>query len=145
MTRCDIYGAGTIVKGRGPNDLRIGLSADEVVNRPQVFLSFFDLSDRPKRKDMRLIASGDRPSCLAACSSVIEDLASSINRRSSLNDQGLRAITETILFTLLERQSRQADPGSLDGFAWVGPGLGEARCKSDMRLPKTRNKDRTLS
>jgi hypothetical protein len=51
-------------------------------------------------------------------------LASSMSRRSSLNDQGLRAITEMILSST-QRQSRQADPCSLDGFAWVGPSLGE--------------------
>ncbi|SFP80820.1 hypothetical protein SAMN05216330_110188 [Bradyrhizobium sp. Ghvi] len=46
---------------------------------------------------MRLIASGERPSCFAASSSDVEDLASSMSRRSSLNDQGFRAITEKFL------------------------------------------------
>ncbi len=69
---------------------------------------------------MRLTASGDRPSCFAALSNVIEDLANSMSRRSSLNDQGLRAILAMILSYHLSRQSRQADPCSLDGFAWVG-------------------------
>lgn len=104
-------------------------SADPPIGKPShqspsAFLSFFDLSDKPRREDMRLIASGERPSCLAACSSVNEDLASSMSRRSSLNDQGLRAITETILFTLLEEQSRRADPCSLDGFAGWGRAWG---------------------
>lgn len=85
---------------------------------------------------MRLIASGGRPSCFAASSSEVEDLASSINRRSSLNDQGLRTITEIILSST-QRQSRQADPRSLDGFAWVGPGLGEARCEDGYAIGKS--------
>ncbi|MFT2543423.1 hypothetical protein ACMWP9_36140, partial [Escherichia coli] len=67
----------------------------------------------------------------------------SISRRSSLNDQGLRAMTETILF-VTERQSRQADPCSLNGFAWVGPGLGETRCLLDMRIPGGRNSEGEL-
>jgi len=93
---------------------------------------------------MRLIASGERPSCFAASSSEAEDLANSISRRSSLNDQGLRAITETILSST-ERQSRQADPRSLDGSAWVGPGLGEPGEEMDMRSADVRNKQRGLS
>src|SRR5438445_13576433 len=85
---------------------------------------------------MRLIASGERPSCFAASSSDVEDLASSMSRRSSLNDQGFRAITEMIL-SHRQRQSRQADPCSLDGFAWVGPGLGEARCGDGYSIGET--------
>jgi hypothetical protein len=93
---------------------------------------------------MRLTASGERPSCFAASSSEIEDLASSISRRSSLNDQGLRAITEIILSST-QRQSRQADPCSLDGFAWVGPSLGEPGEAMDKRSARLRNKQRGLS
>ena len=80
---------------------------------------------------MRLIASGDRPSCFAASSNEAEDLANSISRRSSLNDQGLRAITETILLHTSTTTKPPSDPCSLDGFAWVGPGLGEARCENE--------------
>lgn len=58
----------------------------------QTFLAFFGLNETPSRSAMRLIASGGRPSCFAASSSEIEDFASSMSRRSSLNDQGLRAI-----------------------------------------------------
>jgi len=93
-------------------------------SRSQFFLPDFDFNERPSRKAMRLIASGVRPRAFAACSSEAEDLASSMSRRSSLNDQGLRAITEMFLSST-QRQSRQADPCSLDGFAWVGPDLGE--------------------
>lgn len=90
----------------------------------QFFLTTFDFNERPSRNAMRLIASGERPRAFAACSSEAEDLANSMSRRSSLNDQGLRVISETILSST-QRQSRQADPCSLDGFAWVAPGLGE--------------------
>lgn len=79
------------------------------VFRSQVFLVAFDLNERPSRNAMRLIASGERPRIFAACSSEAEDLANSMSRRSSLNDQGLRAITEMILSST-QRQSRQADP-----------------------------------
>src|SRR6476619_4618676 len=64
--------------------------------QPHPFL-ILDLSDRPSRNAMRLIASGERPSSLAASSKETVDLASSIKRRSSLNDQGFRTITKLIL------------------------------------------------
>lgn len=73
----------------------------------QLCLVAFDLSDRPRRSAMRLIAWGDRPSCFAASSSDVEDLASSINRRSSLNDQGLRAISETILSQIQDKAAKR--------------------------------------
>ena len=38
-----------------------------------------------------------------------------------------------------------SDPCSLDGFAWVGPGLGEPGAKMDMRSARLRNKQRGLS
>jgi hypothetical protein len=60
-----------------------------------------------------------------------------------LNDQGLRAITETILFDTMTKPP--SDPCSLDGFAWVGPGLGEPGAKMDMRSARLRNKQRGLS
>jgi hypothetical protein len=64
-------------------------------------------------------------------------LANSISLRSSLNDQGLRAITDMILYASTQRQSRQADPYSLSGFAWVGPGLGGARCGDGYAIGET--------
>lgn len=94
---------------------------------------------------MRLIASGDRPSCFAAFSSVVEDLASSMSRRSSLNDQGLRAISAMILLYDVPRQSRQTGPCSPDGFAWVGSGLGKPDAEMDKSFREHRNKQRILS
>lgn len=73
---------------------------------------------------MRLMASGERPSALAASSSEAEDLANSMSRRSSLNDQGLRAISELILSST-QGQSRQATHDRSAALLWVGPGLGE--------------------
>ena len=66
----------------------------ELPRRSQVFLPVFDFNERPSRNAMRLIASGERPRIFAACSSEAEDFANSMSRRSSLNDQGLRAITK---------------------------------------------------
>lgn len=119
-------------------------AASAAVFESQVFLAAFDFNERPRRNAMRLIASGERPRTFAACSSEAEDLANSMSRRSSLNDQGLRAITEMILSST-QRQSRQADPCSLDGFAWVGPGLGEPGAEMDKQSLRVRNKQRGLS
>jgi hypothetical protein len=94
---------------------------------------------------MRLIASGERPSCFAASSSDVEDLASSMSRRSSLNDQGFRAITEKFLSHRHNDKAAKRTHVSLGGFAWVGPGLGEPGAKMDMRLEKARNKQPELS
>jgi hypothetical protein len=85
-----------------PNRLQDSRSWSESTSRPggrlnvsySIFFETFVLSERPRRRAMRLIASGDRPSCFAASSSETEAFASSMSRRSSLNDQGLRAITE---------------------------------------------------
>lgn len=41
-----------------------------------------------------------------------------------MNDQGLRAIAK-YSFRINATTKPPSDPYSLDGFAWVGPGLGE--------------------
>lgn len=93
---------------------------------------------------MRLIASGDRPSCFAASSSEAEDFASSMSRRSSLNDQGLRAI-------FLERSSRNKDKAAkrthVRSTALLGwdRALGKPGEERDMGFRKLRNKQRVLS
>lgn len=93
---------------------------------------------------MRLTAWGDRPSCFAASSSEVQDLASSINRRSSLNDQGLRAMSKLFLSQIQDKAAKR--PMALDGFAWVGPGSwGKPGAKMDMRSVRLRNKQRGLS
>ena len=93
---------------------------------------------------MRLIASGDRPSCLAASSSEVEHFASSMSLRSSLNDQGLRAITEKILLPT-EGQSRQADPFRSTALLGWGRPLGEAGDERNRGSWKLRNQDCGLS
>jgi hypothetical protein len=47
----------------------------------------WDLIETPSRIATLRIRSGERSIALAICSSVLEDLANSIKRRSSLNDQ----------------------------------------------------------
>lgn len=94
---------------------------------------------------MRLIASGDRPSCFAALSSVIEDLANSMSRRSSLNDQGLRAILAMILSYVCqdkaaERTHVRSTALLVWGRTWGGPGV-----EMDRSFRELRNKQRGLS
>lgn len=85
---------------------------------------------------MRLIASGDRPSCFAASSNDVEDLASSMSRRSSLNDQGFRAITEMIL---LHRHNDKAAKRThvARRLCLGGAGLGETRCEDGYAIGET--------
>src|SRR6516165_8232396 len=64
-----------------------------------------DLNEIPRRFAIFFRDSGERPVCLTTSSSEVEERASSINRRSSLNDQRcLRTIV-----TLLFGQGRQAE------------------------------------
>jgi len=94
---------------------------------------------------MRLMAAGDRPSCFAASSNEIEDLANSISRRSSLNDQGLRAITEIILsHRHNDKAAKRTHVRSAALLGW-GRALGEPGAEMDMRLARLRNKQRGLS
>ena len=94
---------------------------------------------------MRLIASGDRPSCFAAFSNVVEDLASSMSRRSSLNDQGLRAILAMILsYRLQDKAAKRTHVRSAALLGW-GRSLGEPGVEMDRSFRKIRNKQRVLS
>ena len=112
---------------------------------PQPLLPFFGLSDRPRRKAIRLIASDDRPSCFAASSNETEDLASCINLRSSLNDQGLRAMTETILSHRHHDKAAKRSYVSLAALLGWGPTLGKPGAEMDMRSMRLRNKQWELS
>ena len=77
-----------------------------------------DLTDTPSRIATLRIRSGGRPITFAICSSVFEARASSITRRSCLNDQDFDILLEPIL------QHKAAKRRSPDGFAGVGPDLG---------------------
>jgi len=94
---------------------------------------------------MRLIASGDRPSSFAASSSVAEDLASSMSRRSSLNDQGLRAILAMILsHRFQDKAAKRTHVRSAALLGW-GRALGKPGIEMDRSFRKLRNKQRVLS
>ncbi len=81
------------------------------------------LIERPRRIAIFLIRSGERPVAFTTYSSVLEERANSISRRSSLNDhRGFLAIL-LVSLRVTGQQSRQA--GSPDGLAGVGPDLGE--------------------
>ena len=69
-------------------------------------LVVWDLIETPSRIATLRIRSGERSIALPICSSVLADLASSITRRSSLNDQPF-GILRGIL--RCEEQSRQAE------------------------------------
>lgn len=58
------------------------------------FLSWV-MNETPRRRAIRAMASGRRPSILATSSRDFASFASSITRRSSLNDQALRAISRS--------------------------------------------------
>jgi hypothetical protein len=67
---------------------------------PIYFFLACDLNEIPKRSDAFLIDLGDRPKILMTCSNDVEARASSINRRSSFNDQrDLRTITNLLFRT----------------------------------------------
>ena len=94
---------------------------------------------------MRLIASGERPSSFAATSSDVEDLASSMSRRSSLNDQGFRAITEKFLsHRHKNKAAKRTHVARRLCLGGTGP-LGMPSAEMDMRSVKLCNKDRWLS
>jgi hypothetical protein len=83
---------------------------------PIYFFAASDLNEIPRRNAAFFMASGDRPVILATCSNDVEARASSISRRSSLNDQrDLRTI-----MNLLFRTNPPSGVCSPGGFAGVG-------------------------
>jgi hypothetical protein len=80
-----------------------------------------DLNEIPRRIVRLFILPGVRPVILTTSSKVFEVRASSINRRSSLNDQRRMAINKNLLF----RTKPPSGVCSPDGFAGVGPDFGE--------------------
>jgi hypothetical protein len=85
------------------------------------FFGALDLTETPSRIATLRIRSGVRFIAFAICSSVLEARASSITRRSSLNDQPFRISRHS-------RPLRTKPPSGVyspDGFATVGPDHGE--------------------
>ena len=100
-----------------------------------------DLNETPRRIAAFFMDSGDRPVSLTTSSKDFEARPSSINRRSSLNDQcRFLTITDSLGSDKVAKRSR-------DDIAGVGPDLGELVRRSDRYLisRRVRNKCHPLS
>ena len=99
--------------------LRIAQAEDPAPSRSRTnharnhFFLACDLNEIPRRIAALFMASGERPVCLTTSSSEVEERASSINRRSSFNDQRRLTIMKPLFRT--RPPSGVYSPGGLAG------------------------------
>ena len=95
---------------------KLSASGLEFSARNRFFLAC-DLIEIPRRIAALFMASGERPVCLTTSSSEVEERASSINRRSSLNDQRRFTIMKPFVSDKAAKRSMFA----WRSRRWVGP------------------------